>query len=225
MTSLRRVAIVTVLFVLTALPINPLGKLFVAGFAGVYDSLFLSGHSIGTGGQARMTSPPLPNSTVAEGSDSVLTLSALGQKAELGLNLRQRVWLPILLQCALLFALRLPRSPRLLAAGFGALSVLILAALSLHLTALWSLAKNFPSLVPLSSGAAETLDVAISLLVLPPSNPYVLPVVCAASVLVLLRPRQAAEAPVDHVSPAAASIAPSARSAGGRRRSRKRRAG
>jgi len=191
-----RVAAFLLLLGVAGWPWTPVRRAFASAYCATV-GVGLSGMSFkGGGGHARLSAAP-PTTVRRAGdnvtSDAVIELSLDGSpgRPQLGVNLRRDAYLPLLILISAVVVTPLRPRGKLICLLAGVAVVLAASLGALALLVAWVFAGG---LGPQAAMTNRALDVAVRMLLEPPGNRFIAPLVLAAG-LVLWRQRREQQSP------------------------------
>ena len=162
-----------------ALPWPGLREGFARAYSGSLDLVLLDHITFGKGGHARLRAASVEERKIEAhvATDAVLVLRVEGHTGTLdvGMSLRRDAYLPIVMIIALIAAAPLPWRRRGHALAIGVPVTVGLTIACQWLGALWMFCNRLPSVVPLGALAHAIVDGSFDLLLLPPANRFVVP--------------------------------------------------
>jgi hypothetical protein len=188
--SARRLALSLAMFLaLVALGAWPWPRVALA-FSGAYSpvaNLFLAGHTFGTRGHARLI--PLqqitrkPSDNVTADTTLSFTVDGFQGSLPLGISLRRDVYLPLLIAVALIVSAPLPSRRCLLCLSLAVPVVLAAGIASNGLVAAWTFMIQLRGVYPPAPLTRQLTDLAYGLLLTPPGNRFIAPILLAGGLI------------------------------------------
>jgi len=183
-----------VVMVLLALPWPSLRQGFAAAYCSLANVTF-GELTFGSGGRLHMLaldSALGPKTADDFNYDSVLQLSAVGRDSlPFGMSLRKDLFLPLCVFLAVTFAAPTSYRQKLLACALGIPSLTLLWLGLIGITAVWGF-SSMPGLLSLSQSSLTLIDTLVAVLLVPPGNRFVVPLLLSVWIAVRQRGDHAA---------------------------------